>query len=70
VRKHKQPHSNTENNKKRKPENRKTEIKKLADTSVMAKKKKKLKKETKKDAEQVMEEDKAYSTRELEEDFS
>jgi hypothetical protein len=36
----------------------------------MAKKKKKPKKETKKDAEQVMEEDKAYSTRELEEDFS
>jgi hypothetical protein len=35
----------------------------------MAKKRKKPKKETKKDAEQVIEEDKAYSTRELEEDF-
>jgi hypothetical protein len=32
-------------------------------------KKKKPKKKTKKDAEQIMEEDKAYSTRELEEDF-
>jgi hypothetical protein len=35
----------------------------------MAKKKKKQKKETKEDTEQVIEEDKAYSTRELEEDF-
>jgi len=35
----------------------------------MAKNKKKSKKKTKKDLEQVMEEDKAYSTRELEEDF-
>jgi len=37
--------------------------------SCMAKRKKKPKKETKKDAEQIIEEDKAYSTRELEEDF-
>lgn len=35
----------------------------------MAKKKKKQKKETKEDKEQVIEEDEAYSTRELEEDF-
>lgn len=35
----------------------------------MAEKKKKPKKKIKKDAKQVMEEDKAYSTRELEEDF-
>jgi hypothetical protein len=35
----------------------------------MAKKKKKTKKKTKKDAERVMEENKAYSRRELEEDF-
>jgi hypothetical protein len=36
----------------------------------MVKKKKKPKKKTKKDVEQVMEEDRAYSTRELEEDFT
>jgi hypothetical protein len=35
----------------------------------MAKKKKKQKKETKEDAEETIEEDRAYSTRELEEDF-
>jgi hypothetical protein len=35
----------------------------------MTKKRKKPKKEMKEDAEQVIEEDKAYSTRELEEDF-
>lgn len=36
---------------------------------IMAKKKKKQKKETKEDTEEIMEEDRAYSTRELEEDF-
>jgi hypothetical protein len=36
---------------------------------IMAKKKKKQKKETKEDAEETIEEDRAYSTRELEEDF-
>ena len=35
----------------------------------MTKEKKKPKRKTKKDSEQIMEEDKAYSTRELEEDF-
>lgn len=42
---------------------------KLIDDFIMAKKKKKQKKETKEDKEQVIEEDEAYSTRELEEDF-
>jgi hypothetical protein len=35
----------------------------------MVKKKKKQRKETREDAEKILEEDKAYSTRELEEDF-
>ena len=39
------------------------------DASGMTKEKKKSKRKTKKDQEQIMEEDKAYSTRELEEDF-
>jgi len=39
------------------------------DACAMTKEKKKPKKKTKEDQEQVMEEDKAYSTRELEEDF-
>jgi hypothetical protein len=39
------------------------------DAPIMSKNKKKPKKKTKKDEEQIMEEDKAYSTRELEEDF-
>ena len=56
------------NNKKEKPK-QKGRNKKQADMTGMAKKRKKSKKETKKDAEQIIEEDKAYSTRELEEDF-
>lgn len=43
--------------------------KELRDALSMAKKRKKQKKQTKNDAEQAMEKDKAYSERELEEDF-
>jgi len=51
----------------------KTELKKNQTTEGahgMAKEKKKTKRKMKKNQEQIMEEDKAYSTRELEEDFS
>jgi hypothetical protein len=59
-----------ENNITRKNRRLKNGNKQLIDERGMTKEKKKSRKKTKKDQEQIMEEDKAYSTRELEEDFS